>query len=215
MIVFVLLFSFVYFSFSFFFLELSHSHVRCELAPVLDNCESSMNAIALARVMDFNEDNISFLESCYYGGGNPATEFLTTLIAEQPDLKVTQLRECLLTEGIPEGAVNVISNYSDSATIDDISPLHVDALARKLATRQQIARDWEYVAEQFGLGDKIPIFKMSLRRNNMNSPTAALIDLIRTQRPGTKVKKLIEGLELIGNEKVEKLLKDQVDKQCS
>ena len=163
--------------------------------------------------MSFSEDDITFLRNCYAGGGDPAGDFLATMITEYYDTPISDLQSVLELKGLPPKALEIIRSYNGDDILDDISPLDMDSLASKLTTHGKTIYDWEYVAERFGYADKIPLFKSAIKRNNIMSPTMALMDLIKTKKPNTKVTELIKHLENIGNRDAVLLLKQQVQKQ--
>lgn len=193
--------------------DLSHSFIRGLFAPILDrNSNNNNNVLGLARIMGFKEDTIVYLENCFYGDGSPATDFLARFVAEKPDVTISELRRCLSQEGLPKEAIDAIASYTDLEIIDDILPLHLDDLASKLTTRGRTNRDWEYVALWFGYSEQIPLLKASVPRS-VESATVELISLIKTQRPGMKVKSMIASLELIYNNEAANALKSQLNKK--
>lgn len=174
-----------------------------ELASKLDNSSGigMANWKSLAHELIDKEDRhrINDLELHYYGGGNPALEFLKQLAIRNPLLTVDKFRSLCSKFKRMDIVLYIDSNLSKNEELRYINTEHRERIASYLNLNIPSVYNWEIFAEEYGFkSDDTRQIRSLIREGQSYSPTKKLFELLGEVHPHMTVETMKKACKKLG-----------------
>jgi len=146
---------------------------------------------------------IKDLELHYFGGGNPALEFLMLLARRKPDLTVGQLKDACRSFKRMDIVIFIDSELAINDQLRYIESSKREKLASYLNLNSPGVYNWEIFADEYGFNnDDIKQIKSVIKEKQSYSPTKRLFELLKQIKPDMTVDTVIQACRKIGRNDV-------------
>ena len=178
-----------------------------ELAAKLDHSSGVgiTNWKNLAHELIDNKPNLTIkdLELHYFGGGNPALEFLTKLSHRYPDLTVGEFQNACRSFKRMDIVIFIDSDLCKNDKIESIESAKKNKLASYLNLNSPGVYNWEIFADEYDFSnDDIKQIKSVIKVGQSYSPTKRLFEVLKQSKPDMTVETVIKACRKIGRNDV-------------
>ena len=150
---------------------------------------------------------IKDLELHYFGGGNPALQFLEELARRNPNLTVEEFQNACRSFRRMDIVIFIDSELCKGDRLRYIEPSKREKLASYLNLNSPGVYNWEIFADEYGFNnDSIKQIKSVIKEGKSYSPTKRLFEVLNQMYPSMTVDTVIDACRKIGRNDVVQVL---------
>ena len=152
---------------------------------------------------------IKNLELHYFGGGNPALEFLKRLSRRNPTITVGEFQDVCRSFKRMDIVLYIDSELKKNYELRSIDSVNKEKIASYLNLNIPGVYNWEMFADEYGFNqDDIKQIRSHIKEGRSYSPTKQLFELLRQTRPDMTVETLKQACQKLGRNDIVNILNE-------